>query len=208
MTAVPIEKLTPERRRERTRSALIEAAREVFVRRGFHGASLDEIAETAGFTRGAIYKNFADKEELFLAVFDQVNDHTLDAFGQMLEQEPSTFFDLPALTKMWATVIGDPDLMTLELEFLLYEARNPSVHERVTAQRERTRKLVAEFLVKNTAALGLELTLPADTMAGILLSSSQGFAHAIQVDPTQVALYQAFLELIMPVLFTETPTPE
>jgi AcrR family transcriptional regulator len=208
MTAVPIEKLTPERRRERTRTALIGAAREVFVRRGFHGASLDEIAETAGFTRGAIYKNFADKEELFLAVFDQVNTQTLDAFGQMIEQEPSKFFDLPALTKMWAKIIGDPDLLTLELEFLLYEVRNPSVRKRVTAQRKRNRKLVAEFLEKNTTALGLQLTLPADTMAGILLSSSEGFAHAMQVDPTQVALYQAFLELIMPVLFTESPSEE
>ena len=51
---MPVERWTPERRRELTRTALIEAAAQVFARRGFYGASLDEIAETAGFTRGAI----------------------------------------------------------------------------------------------------------------------------------------------------------
>ena len=67
METVAVEKWTPERRRQLTRDTLIEAAAAVFARRGFHGASLDEIAETAGFTRGAIYKNFADKEDLFFA---------------------------------------------------------------------------------------------------------------------------------------------
>ena len=65
-----VEKLTPARRRELTRAALLDAAASVFAQRGFEGASLDEIAEAAGFTRGAIYKNFDGKEDLFFAVFD------------------------------------------------------------------------------------------------------------------------------------------
>ncbi|MFP5380534.1 MAG: TetR family transcriptional regulator, partial [Vicinamibacteria bacterium] len=71
LPVVPVEKLTPERRRQQTRDVLIEAATEVFARRGFEGAALEEIAETAGFTRGAIYKNFAGKEDLFFAVTDR-----------------------------------------------------------------------------------------------------------------------------------------
>ncbi len=208
MTAMAIEKLTPERRRERTRTALIEAARQVFVRRGFTGASLDEIAETAGFTRGAIYKNFADKEELFLAVFDQINERVLNAFAQMLEQGVSAAFDAHALAKMWAKLIADTDLQTLELEFRLYEIRNPSARERADAQRRRNRELVTRFIEDNTAALGITLKLPADTVAGILLSTSDVFAHASQVDAKEVALYEAFLELIIPAIFTEAPKPD
>src|SRR4249920_287327 len=102
MCAMAVEKWTPERRRQRTREALLDAAAAVFAARGFQGASLDEIAETAGFTRGAIYKNFADKEELFLAVFDQINEQVLNAFAQRLEQGVSAVFDAPALAKMWA----------------------------------------------------------------------------------------------------------
>ncbi len=69
-----VEKLTPARRREMTRAALLDAAETVFARRGFEGASLDEIAEAAGFTRGAIYKNFDGKEDLFFALFDREID--------------------------------------------------------------------------------------------------------------------------------------
>lgn len=208
MTVMAIEKLTPERRRQLTRTALIESARQVFVRRGFSGASLDEIAETAGFTRGAIYKNFADKEELFLAVFDQINEQVLNAFAQMLEQGVSAAFDAHALAKMWAKLIADTDLLTLELEFRLYEIRNPSARDRADAQRRRNRELVTRFIEDNTAALGITLKLPADTVAGILLSTSDGFAHASQVDEQEVALYEAFLELIIPAIFTEAPTAD
>src|SRR5437667_6166963 len=84
MESVPVERLTPERRRALTRTALVEAAAEVFARRGFHAASLDEIAETAGFTRGAIYSNFSGKEDLLLAVLDQYTDRQLEAFGEVL----------------------------------------------------------------------------------------------------------------------------
>src|SRR5438067_6619992 len=84
MVNVPVERWTPERRRELTRTALVDAAAEVFARRGFNGASLDEIAETAGFTRGAIYKNFTGKEDLFFAVFDRWNAQALDGFREMV----------------------------------------------------------------------------------------------------------------------------
>ena len=67
---VTIEPLTPARRREMTRRHLLDAAAVVFARDGFHGASLDDVAATAGFTKGAVYSNFKSKEDLFLAVFD------------------------------------------------------------------------------------------------------------------------------------------
>jgi AcrR family transcriptional regulator len=58
-----------------TRAALIRAAREVFARDGYHGANLDRIATEAGFSKGAVYSNFASKAELFLAVMDDDLDH-------------------------------------------------------------------------------------------------------------------------------------
>ena len=65
-----IEPLTPAAGREMTRRHLLDAAAVVFARDGFHGASLDDVAATAGFTKGAVYSNFKSKEDLFLAVFD------------------------------------------------------------------------------------------------------------------------------------------
>ena len=63
----------------------IASARHLFATRGFEGASLDEIAEAAGYTRGAIYRHFANKEDLFFAVSDVVNTEVLDTFAEELD---------------------------------------------------------------------------------------------------------------------------
>jgi AcrR family transcriptional regulator len=202
MQAVAAEKLTPERRRQLTRDALLDAATEVFVRRGFEGASLDEIAETAGFTRGAIYKNFEGKEDLFLAVFDRYNERVLSVFADVLEEEgDDAVLDAHRSAQMLGRLMGDPDLLTLEREFQLYEVRHPEVREKSASQRRRTVELVAAFIEEHAATSGLRLKLPARTAAGILLATSVGFAHTSQVDAGQIDLYETFLELIIPAIF-------
>src|SRR5215218_5642130 len=62
---------TQAERREDTREEILAAAAGVFARSGFHGTSIDAVAEAAGFSRGAVYYNFADKEELFLELLDR-----------------------------------------------------------------------------------------------------------------------------------------
>src|SRR5205814_4880168 len=62
--------LTRREKQEQTRERLLEAAASVFARRGYQQASVEEIAAEAGFTTGAVYSNFAGKEELFLALAD------------------------------------------------------------------------------------------------------------------------------------------
>src|SRR5215216_5801584 len=54
-----------------TRERLLDAALEVFSRRGYYAASVDEIAAEAGYSKGAVYSNFSNKEELFLALIDR-----------------------------------------------------------------------------------------------------------------------------------------
>jgi AcrR family transcriptional regulator len=205
---VAVEKLTPERRRQLTRDALLDAATEVFVQRGYEGASLDEIAETAGFTRGAIYKNFDGKEDLFLAVFDRANERTLTVFADALEEQGvERMVDAHRSTEMLARLWVDSDMITLEREFQLYELRHPEVREKSAAQRRRTVELVTAFIEENAVANGYVLRMPAETAAGILLSTSTGFAQASQLDPGQMELYETFLELMLPVIFDLEPRP-
>ncbi len=196
---MPVGRLTPQRRRELTRTALVEAAAQVFARRGFHGASLEEIAETAGFTRGAIYKNFADKEELFFAVRDHVNEQALSAFAEHLHQGAAASFDVEGLAAIWQrSDVADPDYRALFLEFRLYELRNPDVHARAIAERDRTRQMIAQLIGDNAAASGLTLKVPAETLAAILANVSDGFAVNSYGDPGEAELYEAFLQLIIP----------
>src|SRR5437588_6718205 len=108
-----VEKLTPERRRELTRTTLIDAAADVFAKRGFHAASLEEIAETAGFTRGAIYKNFENKEELFYAVIERRIDDQLTRFREALREDRDAALDPGRLATIWEDMLAfDSDWFT------------------------------------------------------------------------------------------------
>lgn len=64
-------RLSRQESRQQTRERLLEAATKVFSKRGFYEASLDEVAEEAGFSKGAVYSNFANKEGLFMALLDR-----------------------------------------------------------------------------------------------------------------------------------------
>jgi AcrR family transcriptional regulator len=79
---------TQGERRAATRGALIEAATALFAERGYAGVALEEVVRRAGVTRGALYHHFADKQELFLAVFEAGEQ-------RMVEQVAATIGELP-----------------------------------------------------------------------------------------------------------------
>jgi len=196
--SVVVEKWTPERRRQLTRTALMEAAAEVFARRGFHAASLEEIAEAAGFTRGAIYKNFESKEELFLAVLDRRIEQQLAYFSDAFEQGGvDAAMDPAKMAETWHVIGGDPAWAPLDLEFRLYAMRNPEVRARLAAHERTFRNAVARFIEENTSAMGITLTIPATTLADIVVPATLGFTQFADVAIGDVDPYTAFLELVM-----------
>jgi AcrR family transcriptional regulator len=198
MASVPRERLTPERRRQLTRDALVEAAAEVFARRGFEGASLDEIAETAGFTRGAIYKHFDGKEDLFFAVNEHVNEVDLAGFAELLdENDPMGSETIAAVAKRWRDAHERSGIYTLFLEFNLYALRNPQVRERVMAHRRATSRMIAEFIRERSDAAGIELQIPPEDLARIFLITSDGFTEAALLDPETEGLYELLLEMLV-----------
>ena len=190
---------TRERRRELTRTALLDAAAEAFARRGFHGASLDEIAEAAGYTRGAITFNFGGKEDLFLAVVERHNDAVLDAYAGVLEAggpgNPPALEEISTVWKQYEA--GDLDSMMLMLELRLYALRNPEARERVATYERRTEEAVARFVADQAAAAGSRLKIPADELATILYAATYGLQEHVAICPTNhERLFERFLELI------------
>lgn len=209
MAGTTVGKLTPERRRAMTRTALVEAARQVFAQRGFNGASLDEIAETAGFTRGAIYKHFENKEDLLFAVYDEMNEDALARVSRHLEQGQDAAFDLPVLARLWREMFGgDPELVALELEFQLYELRNPSVQSRAAAHMQHNVERISDFITEQASKLGLPLRIPSRTLAAILLATSTGLVVNACLNPDEPDLYEPFLELVMSAMVEERPAPK
>jgi AcrR family transcriptional regulator len=203
-----VEKLTPERRRQLTRSTLIDAAADVFARRGFHAASLEEIAETAGFTRGAIYKNFENKEELFFAVIERRIDAQLQRFSDALQQDPTASMDAVKLAAVWEGILDfGTEWFTLDLEFRLYAMRNPEAKQRWVANERHLHKLVAHFIEEQRDALGVPMKLDPETLAGIVIPASQGFWQWAALDPDQAHFYTAFLDLLIGALVEPKAPP-
>src|SRR5918995_7025815 len=90
-------RLTRAEKRERTHEELLLAAEKLFVERGFHATSVDEIAFEAGYTKGAVYSNFESKEDLFFAVYERRAERAVAEVEQILrENEPITGLELLA----------------------------------------------------------------------------------------------------------------
>jgi AcrR family transcriptional regulator len=197
---VPAEPWTPERRRQRTREALLDAAATVFAKRGFHGASLDEIAETAGYTRGAIYKYFADKEQLLHDVCVRLNERTFAEFDEIpsVRLPISEFGDPNEFIDHWrAFVERDAEFRMVMLEFLLYAMRNPKVRERAREFGLFNRDQIVAYLQQLASENGEELPLPIEDLAGVFGIASDGFAQATLIDPDVARLFGLTLDLLV-----------
>jgi AcrR family transcriptional regulator len=119
--------------------------------KGFAGASVEEIAETAGFSIGALYSNFANKEELFLELYSAYNsDRIAEAAAVLHEQEAGTQDAVDAMGKVLIDAADkDTDFALLQAEFWLYAARNPRVLAAM-ATRMRDPRAALEQLITNT----------------------------------------------------------
>jgi AcrR family transcriptional regulator len=197
MQDVTIQKLTPERRREMTRTALVEAAAEVFARRGFHASSLEEIAETAGFTRGAIYSNFGSKEDLLLAVVEWTNRKHVGAFADELARgsDESVRDRTASAALLWRDVIRrDPTQAVLHLEFQSYAMRNPEFRKRLVELERAQVQTIADLITRESKIQGLHLALPAEDLAEILNAATIGLTEAASVDVENAERYDRLVE--------------
>jgi AcrR family transcriptional regulator len=196
MKAVPVDRLTPERRRELTRDALVDAATEVFARRGFHAASLEEIAELAGFTRGAIYSNFDSKEDLLLAVVDRYNQTLLAAFSGDLDRDLSVEERTASAALLWRNLIReDPNVTALELEFRLYALRNPAFRARLVDLQRANVAGIADLIRREATNRGMRLKVEAQDLAELLNAATVGLTELASIDSEQADRYRRLVEL-------------
>jgi AcrR family transcriptional regulator len=191
--------MTQERRRQRTRDLLLDAAKEVFAQKGFEGASLEEIAEAAGYTRGAIYKHFGSKEELFLAVNKRWNEAFLETYVENIDPStPIEELDLASLAKLWHEMqYADPHDFALGIEFNLFVLRHPETLETVAKQRLELAQMIADFIDDQAERLGQIIHMDSLTLARLSLACSDGLQLAGFLDKDQDDLYEPFLALLV-----------
>jgi AcrR family transcriptional regulator len=194
------EKLTPERRREMTRQALVDAAAELFATRGFNGASMEQIAAEAGFTRGAIYSNFGSKDELLIAVMDRFNERMVQEYRDVAIEDPVATAE--AAAKVFRRELS-LELMPLELELRLNALRNPDVRKRLAEADQRQSENVARFIEEQIAESGMKFRLPARDVGDIGRAAVIGLLELAAVaEGKEAERYENLVELFFVSLAT------
>jgi AcrR family transcriptional regulator len=150
-------RLSRAERREQTRQELLSAAEACFVSRGFHATSVDEVAERAGYTKGAVYSNFAAKEDLFFAVYERRVERVLTEVVPALRQAGAQ----QALDWLATTSIDrrdrDDGWLAVFFEFWGHVVRHPELRERFAAIHARFLELLAEAVRQLADDRGLAL---------------------------------------------------
>ena len=172
-----------------TRERLIDAAARVFGRRGYHAATLEEVAREAGHSTGAVYSNFAGKEELFLALADrQVAGRAKQAraVAALAPEDPWADSErLRAAIAAWFSsfVEENEEWPLLFYEFWSYGVRNARLRSEFEARRAAAREAIAGPLADAAEAGGIELRYPAEELAAALSGVINGLAFERTVDP-------------------------
>ena len=169
--------------RDDTKERLFEAAARVFEERGIGAASIETIAATAGFTRGAFYSNFASKDDLIAAMLEDHVERSIAHHRELLahHRTPDDYVAaLRATERNRHDPLGRAPLLHMEL--VLYvaraEKRRPELAKRLRARR----KLIAEIVTSTTRAAGTGVRDPAWASA-MLLALEDGFRLHRLIDP-------------------------
>jgi AcrR family transcriptional regulator len=191
-------RLTRPERREQTRGDLLAAARAVFERQGFHRASLDGIADEAGYTKGAVYSHFpGGKDELFLAVLDRHIDERVPRYAEIVLSEESFEASLRAIAHH-LVVLGerDPAWTPLLVEFWTHASHDPDLQAAVRERNDRQARAVATIVEELAARHGIEWAVPAVEVVRGSAALGRGMGLERLVSP-EAPLGETFEELFV-----------
>ena len=208
---VKTKRRTRAEKQAETRQRLLEAAEEVFRSRGFAGATVEEITETAGFSRGAFYSNFESREQLFIEL---LHKRVYDEFTRMLERTPRK---RTARAQMRSTARefarryehGERWLFELWLECLAYAARHPEFASLPATFWRGNRELTARMVDTTYAQVGERPPIEAKHLATAMTALDIGLAIQNLVDPEEVPLdlYPKLYDLLFGPLLPEGAPP-
>ena len=168
-------RLSRDERKARTRLELVEAAARVFGRKGYHAATVDDVAEEAGFTKGAFYSNFDSKEDVFVElVADQTRNWTLAVAHAYAGDEP-----LPERLRKGGEVltqmVENPDWMLLAIEMWSQSVRDPRLRERLAGAYEGCRQIITRAIDQVEREFSVRLPIPSQQVATLTMAMTDGF---------------------------------
>jgi AcrR family transcriptional regulator len=169
-------RLTRSERTAQTRRELLQAAERRFLEHGYHATTLDEVADDAGYTKGAVYSTFQSKAGLFLALFDALIDRRVAEIRSLLDEHPEDFVD--ALARRPVTA-DNSKMLLAAIEFWVHAVHEPRLLKELAARHKRLRASIAELAPAGGA-------LAPERWAVVTLALSNGLALERLIDPAGV----------------------
>lgn len=171
------QRLTRRESRDATRARLIAAAEKIFIRFGFDASSVERIAEAAGFSRGAFYSNFRDKDELFIAVLNKRRLAVSRALGEIVRREPNIAKRLRAVRDWYVNQEQQKQWIILETEFTLRAIRNRAVKVRLAELRRQELETYSALVAQHFSETGRPAMDRSGTIALSLMAIVQGLGR-------------------------------
>lgn len=175
-------------RRADTRARLLQAAARVYARRGFGGATLDEVAGEAGFTKGAVYGHFGSKENLLMALMEEhLTQQVIDQVA-LFDRERTTWERPLAGSQRWMQGLDDdPDPFRLFVELWTYAQRDERLRTRLADGLGALRDTFARFATASALDAGLAPSDGAgEQFANVMLGLGLGLPMLKLIDPHAV----------------------
>ncbi|WP_050348991.1 TetR/AcrR family transcriptional regulator [Arsenicicoccus sp. oral taxon 190] len=175
-------------RREATRQRILGAASQTLAERGFHGTSVEEVCERAGFTRGAFYSNFASREELVAELVQQRTVRLRERVLELAAQEDLTPHELwHGVLALWSGQPGQrQQWLLLQTELMLHAIRDPEAGATWREVIDRSQEDVAAALDAFLERHHLSLPITSMGLSRLLFATFQGGALQHLLDPQRV----------------------
>src|SRR5580692_12142779 len=183
-------RLTRAEQTERNRALLLAAARQVFLERGYHGASVDQIADEAGFSTGVVYSQFDGKADLFLTLLEARIEQRAAGNARTVEGLAGDAGLSRLLAHAASVDRAEPEWGLLVIEFRVHAARDPQLGRRYAAAHQRTLAGMERVVTGLYQRAGEPPPLPPADLARLLVAVGAGarLEQAAEPDSTPAAL--------------------
>lgn len=194
---VVMPRLTRAESQARTRAHLVATAKDMFLADGYSVTSLEKVADAAGYSKGAVYSNFRNKDELCLAVLDDIHTEKAIKIAEAIAGANTIDERLAAFQKWAEENIGNVGWTALEVEFAISARRDDVVRKELADRDRMIRDLIAALITAQAEELGITLPMPADAAATALLSLGIGLGLQRAIDPTiEVAVLTDLIRML------------
>jgi AcrR family transcriptional regulator len=167
---------------------LLDTAADLFAQKGFRATTLSQIADAAGATTGAVYSNFAGKEDLFLAVLDRHMEREARDYAANFAAGGDLVARARSGGDAWMKLVAsEPVYFPLFVEAWRYALENPRFRRRFVASRRKLISTVKRMIVEGSAGANAPLDPDAaDDIAMVVFALGQGLALQKLIDPENV----------------------